>query len=70
MTMDIHGTIKNAVRDYLGCVSGSIYGDTKGRFQDGDFIRTSKIIKELPNNIIRTRNSVYRCEWLPEARSR
>lgn len=43
------------------CISGLIYGDTKGRFSDGELIRTSRIeareVKE--GDLVQTRNSVY-----------
>lgn len=70
--MEIHGTIKNAWRDTWGAVDGNgtvtvvcghIFGDTKNRFHDGQSIHTSAVLEELPDNIIRTRNSIYKVEW-------
>lgn len=44
-------------------VVGQIYGDTKGRFPDGRWIMTSKVVSSRPRvasgNVIRTRNSRY-----------
>lgn len=58
----IDGTIKNAHRDG-NVVVGTIYGDRKKRFPDGTKIHTSRVMEELPDSIIRTRNSVYKIEW-------
>jgi hypothetical protein len=44
-------------------ISGYVYHDSKGRFQDGDLITTSYIKEWIPNSespiAVRTRNSVY-----------
>ena len=44
-------------------VVGQIYGDTKGRFPDGRWIMTSKVVTRRPKvvsgNVIQTRNSRY-----------
>jgi hypothetical protein len=44
---------------------GKIYGDGKGRFADGMQIRTSVIVEDLPDNVVRTRNSVYKLVFGP-----
>lgn len=64
---EINGTLRNARRvskeeDPAGpCLSGQIYGDTKGRFPDGARIVTSTIVSE-EDSVFRTRYSVYRVE--------
>jgi hypothetical protein len=50
------GILKNATVQKNGRVSGQIYGDKKGRFQDGEWISTSPIQK------IVTKNSTYEIE--------
>lgn len=42
-----------------GLVRGYIFGDRKGRFDDGTFIRTSHV-QRVEGQIVHTRNSVYR----------
>ena len=42
---------------------GEIYNDGKGRFTDGAFVRTSRIVlADFERGIIQTKNSVYRLE--------
>ena len=44
-------------------VVGTIYGDTKGRFNDGDTIRTSSVLKaDFVSGVLETRNSIYLLE--------
>jgi len=40
-------------------LSGDIYGDTRGRFLDGERVSTSEIVS-VDGDIVTTRNSVYR----------
>lgn len=41
-------------------IVGKVYNDIKGRFNDGDEIRTSQVLKaDFVNGVIETRNSVY-----------
>jgi hypothetical protein len=57
---ELTGVLRHARRDgdrLIGCV----YGDTKGRFEDGDSIVTSRVVSE-EGDIVRTRFSVYRVE--------
>jgi hypothetical protein len=73
--MDINGTIKNATffnnTDFeplrSPCIKGNVFGDTKGRFLDGDVITTSKIeqMYMLPDGavLVKTRFSAYRVEF-------
>ncbi|RWO20635.1 hypothetical protein [Mesorhizobium sp.] len=71
--MVVNGTLRNAYRVPRGadprapCLSGRVYGDTKGRFRDGDRITTSTIVSE-EGDVFRTRFSVYRVEswYAPE----
>lgn len=44
-------------------IVGKVYNDIKGRFEDGDEIRTSRVLKaDFVNGVIETRNSVYHLE--------
>lgn len=68
--MQIVGTIKDA--EFVNekweirspCIRGQVYGDTKGRFFDGEPITTSKIDSMFASDdgalIVKTRFSVYR----------
>ncbi|WP_313666280.1 hypothetical protein [Shinella sp.] len=65
--MEIVGTLRNACRVPKGddprapCLYGQVYGDTKGRFRDGEWITTSTIMEES-GDVFRTRFSAYRVE--------
>lgn len=70
--MEIVGVLKNARRVDVGedprapCLAGHVYGDTKGRFYDGERITTSTIMSE-EGDVFRTRFSAYRVEsWAPD----
>lgn len=79
--MKINGTIKNATictdleREpaRAPCIKGPVFGDTKGRFFDGEKITTSRIesMFALPDGavLVETRFSTYRVEFAaaPEA---
>lgn len=63
--MHIHGTLLNARMIFEGdvrapCLSGQVYGDTKGRFRDGDWITTSRIKAQENGCVFRTTYSVYK----------
>lgn len=45
-----------------GVLYGRIYNDRKGRFADGTWIWTSKVVETLPGDLYRTRNSLYLVE--------
>lgn len=70
--MKYDAIIKNAfITDYNGITvaRGDIYEDSKGRFADGTFIRTSYIVNGPDeNNIICTRNSVYKLEFADDVK--
>lgn len=73
--MEVVGILKNARRVKPGedqrapCLRGAVYGDTKGRFRDGDVVTTSTIMKELPGGVFKTRFSAYRVEsWDGESK--
>lgn len=73
MTIEIIGTLRNARRVMPGedprapCLSGEVYGDTKGRFREGERITTSTILEVLPDDVFKTRFSAYRVEsWAEE----
>ncbi len=73
MSLEINGTLRNARRvsakeDPRGpCLSGDVYGDTKGRFRDGERVTTSTIFAET-GDIFQTRYSVYRVESWADAK--
>lgn len=46
---------------------GRIFGDRKGRFEDGSVVLTSKILSELPGNVVKTKHSTYRVYYKKEA---
>lgn len=70
--MEINGVLRNVRRvtsksedPRAPCLSGQIYGDTKGRFHDGEYVTTSMIMAEV-GDIFTTRYSAYRVEsWAP-----
>lgn len=66
---EIDGVLKNARLVAGGHqISGDIYGDRKGRFRDGECVRTSRIVSGPDENgIVTTRNSVYRVEFASPA---
>lgn len=73
--MEIVGSIKDAVFVHTTyelrspCIYGPVYGDTKGRFADGEKITTSRIEQMFDSGdgavIVKTRFSVYRVEFAP-----
>jgi hypothetical protein len=70
---ELTGILRNAVRLKKGedvrapCLAGNVYGDSKGRFRDGDWITTSTIMKEDGDDF-QTRYSAYRVEsWASDA---
>lgn len=64
---EVTGVIKNAVRATSPIrgthLYGQIYGDTLERFYDGEWVHTSTIMEELPDNVFRTRYSTYKVEF-------
>ncbi|WP_172352717.1 hypothetical protein [Mesorhizobium sp. NZP2298] len=63
----IHGTLRNARMIFDGdprcpCLRGEVYGDTKGRFMDGDVITTSRLKAQEDGLVFRTTYSVYKVE--------
>lgn len=80
--MEINGTIRDAsfyhgdAEPYRSpCIRGAVYGDTKGRFVDGERITTSRIQEVYASGdgavIVMTRFSAYRVEFaaLPEPKA-
>lgn len=65
--MTITGTLRNVRRVKEGedprapCLSGNVYGDVRGRFDDGERITTSRIANE-EGDIFTTLYSVYKVE--------
>lgn len=44
-------------------IRGEIYNDTKGRFKDGTYIHTSRVLFiDFENRVARTLNSIYHLE--------
>lgn len=73
-TAEIDGVIRNATIEPVPgwddkmWVRGALYDDRKGRFADGELIRTSYIVSGPDaDGIVRTRNSVYRVELSAKA---
>ena len=64
---EITATLRNAVRsprrgsDGAYVIYGDVYGDIRGRFVDGQNIRTSLVTQEWDGHV-RTLNSLYRIE--------
>ena len=44
------------------CYWGEIHGDSKGRFRDGHFIKTSQVVSRS-GDIVSTRNTRYKLIW-------
>ena len=62
----VTATLRNAVRsprrsDGAYVIYGDVYGDIRGRFVDGQNIRTSIVMHE-EDGMVRTLNSLYRIE--------
>ena len=67
ITGELRSAHKSPCEGGLGFVlMGCVYGDTKGRFRDGDYIHTSYVVRELEGDVFVTRNNAYRvAEWAP-----
>lgn len=63
--MKFTATLRMAYKDLGGqVVCGRIYGDTRGRFPDGQSIQTSRV-KSINGNVVETLNSTYWVDsWL------
>lgn len=65
--MEITGTLKNARFIHDGpdrkTLNGDLYGDKRGRFQDGERVITSRIMKEHGDGVYSTLNSTYKVEF-------
>lgn len=60
----ITATLRDAILEHWGqcsVLTGNIYGDSRGRFQDGELIHTSAI-QSNDGDVYVTRNSVYKVE--------
>lgn len=64
--MKVTGILKNAKKVHLYddnfVAVGNVYSDVLGRWEDGEKIKTSKIVKE-DLEYITTRNSYYKVQW-------
>lgn len=54
--------LKDATKLSGGQLRGAIYGDTRGRFSDGDYVVTTPA-KEVSPGVYQTKNSVYAVEF-------
>jgi hypothetical protein len=48
----------------IALIVGDVYGDSKGRWKDGTYIRTSNLLGVTEGSdffLFQTRNSVYKC---------
>lgn len=55
------------IREGVVVMFGYIYNDIKGRFDDGTFIHTSRVLKiDFVNGICETENSVYHFDYKEE----
>jgi NTP pyrophosphatase (non-canonical NTP hydrolase) len=70
--MEITGILRNASRVPRGgdvrapCLRGQVYGDTRGRLGDGEWITTSTVMSE-ESDVFTTRYSVYKVESWADA---
>lgn len=62
---EVTATFKSAVI-VNNTIIGQIFGDRKRRFEDGDYVRTSKIVSHS-GDIYTTQNNVYRVERVETA---
>lgn len=65
--MEPDAILRKAYKLYIGdayVLLGQIFGDTKKRFTDGTEVRTSKIVQEYGDNLVKTKSgTVYLVEW-------
>lgn len=54
--------LKDASQFGDGCLRGAIYGDTRGRFNDGEYVITTRA-KEVSPGVFQTLNSTYAVEF-------
>ena len=47
-------------------IRGAIHGDTRGRFRDGEYVITSRIVSH-EGNVYKTLNSIYEVEFAANA---
>jgi hypothetical protein len=72
--MQVRGTLKKAQRVSIPAggfsLRGTIHGDTEGRYQDGWFIYTTKVIEEIEPNVFKTATgNIYRIKaWAPPSK--
>ena len=63
--MKVTGLLKNAKKVHIQdkfVVVGNVYSDSMNRFDDGEWIKTSYIVKET-EEYVKTRNSYYKVQW-------
>lgn len=62
----VDATIKNAYRIMVDekkyVAVGNIYDDTRGRYKDGESVKTSYILDE-DKDVLVTKNAIYKIEW-------
>lgn len=64
---EITGTLRNARLIFEGdprcpCLRGQVFGDTRGRFREGEYITTSRLQAQEDDLIFRTTYSIYKVE--------
>ncbi len=60
--MEYHAELRNAEwreSDNAKWLVGFIYGDKKGRFEDGERVKTSPVEKTWPGDVFQTRSHTY-----------
>ena len=60
-TTPLTGIIRDATLLKNGCVFGYVVKDFRGRFETGNWIRTSRVLKR-EKDFVHTMNSVYKIE--------
>jgi hypothetical protein len=72
--MQVRGTLNKAQRVSIPSggfsLRGTIHGDTTGRYRDGWFIYTAKVVEEIAPNVFKTAvGNIYRIDtWAPPSK--
>lgn len=64
---ELTGTLRNARILFEGdprcpCLRGQVYGDSKGRFRDGEYVTTSRLKAQEDGCVFHTTYSTYKVE--------
>jgi hypothetical protein len=60
--------LKDATKIEGGLIRGAIFGDTRGRFNDGEYVITTVATEVIPG-VYRTKNSTYQVEFAADAKT-